>query len=130
DIVLVADALWRDRDPEPQSRVRDLVKCAEPFTTKYLDDDEVALTAIGHDFAAEDIQGEWIGLAKFTEQGSNRVRAEIEAMKNEDVAEQASMIDLFSRLLSAGEDIRVIYIPGHWLDIDNADDLADAQKFL
>jgi NDP-sugar pyrophosphorylase family protein len=40
------------------------------------------------------------------------------------------MIDLFGRLLKAGEDIRVIYISGHWLDIDNADDLADAQKFL
>ena len=130
DIVLVADALWQDRDPDPQSRVRDLVKCAEPFTTKYLDDDEVALTAIGHDFAAGDIQGEWIGLAKFTKLGSEHVRAEIEAMNKEGVAKMASMIDLFMRLLNAGEDICVIYIPGHWLDIDNADDLADAQKFL
>jgi phosphoenolpyruvate phosphomutase len=130
DIVLVADALWRERDPNPQSRTRDLVKCAEPFTTKYLDEDEVALTAIGHDFAAEDIQGEWIGLAKFSNAGATRVRAEIDAMHQDGSAQNGSMIILFERLIKAGEDIRVIYIPGHWLDIDNADDLADAQKFL
>ena len=33
-------------------------------------------------------------------------------------------------LIEAGEDIRVIYISGHWLDIDNADDLSDAQRFF
>ena len=48
DIVLVADAFWQDRDPNPQSRTRDLVKCAEPFTIKYLDEEEVLLKSIGH----------------------------------------------------------------------------------
>ncbi|MBT4937695.1 MAG: phosphoenolpyruvate mutase, partial [Rhodospirillaceae bacterium] len=76
DIVLVADAMWQERDPNPQSRLRDLVQCQEPFTTKYLDEDEVQLTSIGHDFAADDIQGEWIGLAKFSDAGAERVRAE------------------------------------------------------
>jgi phosphoenolpyruvate phosphomutase len=107
-----------------------LVRCREPFSTKYLDEEEVAVTDIGHDFAADQIQGEWIGLAKFSEKGSERVKFEISAMQKDGTARQASMIDLFGRLLKAGEDIRVIYISGHWLDIDNADDLADAQKFL
>ena len=40
------------------------------------------------------------------------------------------MIDLFGRLLRTHETIHAIYITGHWLDIDNASDLADAQKFL
>jgi phosphoenolpyruvate phosphomutase len=130
DIVLVIDALWRDRDPNPQSRTRDLVKCAEPFTSKYLDEDEVTLTAIGHDFLAEDIQGEWIGLAKFSDVGSGRIFSEIQKMQDDGTARNASMIDLFDRLIKSGEDIHVIYVSGHWLDIDNADDLADAQKFL
>ena len=130
DIVLVADAMWQNRDADPQSRLRDLVRCREPFSTKYLDEEEVAVTDIGHDFAADQIQGEWIGLAKFSEKGSERVKFEISAMQKDGTARQASMIDLFGRLLKAGEDIRVIYISGHWLDIDNADDLADAQKFL
>jgi phosphoenolpyruvate phosphomutase len=130
DIVLVVDALWQDRDPEPQSRTRDLVRCAESFTTKYLDEDEVALTAIGHDFLTADIQGEWIGLAKFSAVGSERIHSEIEKMQQDTSLKKASMIDLFDRLIRAGEKIHIIYISGHWLDIDNADDLADAQKFL
>jgi NDP-sugar pyrophosphorylase family protein len=40
------------------------------------------------------------------------------------------MKDLFERLLKKQETIHIIYISGHWLDIDNADDLSDAQKFL
>jgi len=130
DIVLVVDALWQDRDPEPQSRTRDLVRCAESFTTKYLDEDEVALTAIGHDFLTADIQGEWIGLAKFSAVGSERIHSEIEKMQQDTSLKKASMIDLFDRLIRAGEKIHIIYISGQWLDIDNADDLADAQKFL
>lgn len=130
DIVLVADALWQDRDPNPQSRTRDLVKCAEPYTTKYLDKEEVSLNAIGHDFHTGSIQGEWIGLAKFSAKGSDKISSEIIAMQQDNTAKNGSMIDLFARLLQNGEQINIIYISGHWLDIDNADDLLDAQKFL
>ena len=130
DIVLVADALWQDRDPNPQSRIRDLVKCAEPYTTNYLDKEEVCLNAIGHDFNPDAIQGEWIGLAKFSAKGSDKISSEIIAMQQDNTAKNGSMIDLFTRLLQNGEQINIIYISGHWLDIDNADDLLDAQKFL
>jgi phosphoenolpyruvate phosphomutase len=130
DIVLVVDALWQGRDPNPQSRTRDLVKCAEPFTIKYHDEDEVILNAIGHDFVTEEIQGEWIGLAKFSERGSKKIHDEIIAMQEDDTVHNASMKDLFERLLKKQEPIHIIYISGHWLDIDNADDLSDAQKFL
>ena len=40
------------------------------------------------------------------------------------------MIDLFERLSQAGVEIRVEYISGHWLDVDNSSDLSDAQNFL
>jgi phosphoenolpyruvate phosphomutase len=130
DIVLVVDALWQGRDPNPQSRTRDLVKCAEPFTIKYHDEDEVVLNAIGHDFVTQEIQGEWIGLAKFSESGSKKIHDEVIAMQEDDTVHNASMIDLFERLLKKQEPIHIIYISGHWLDIDNANDLTDAQKFL
>ena len=126
----MVDALWQDRDPDPQSRTRDLVKCAEPHTIKYLDEEEVKLNAIGHDFSSDVIQGEWIGLAKFSAEGSSKIRSEIVTMQQDGSATNASMIDLFSRILQNKERINVIYISGHWLDIDNADDLSDAQKFL
>ena len=40
------------------------------------------------------------------------------------------MTDLFERLLQSRSEIRVEYITGHWLDVDNSGDLSEAQKFL
>ena len=130
DIVLVADGLWRERDPDPQSRLRDLVSCSGPFKTGYLDENAVALTRIAPDLAESDIDGEWIGLAKLSETGSELVRSELAEMKMDGSLESASMVELFTRLLDKGSKIKVIYITGHWLDIANAADLADAQNFL
>ena len=123
DIVLVADGLWRERDPDPQSRLRDLVSCSGPFKTGYLDENAVALTRIAPDLAESDI-------AKLSETGSELVRSELAEMKMDGSLESASMVELFTRLLDKGSKIKVIYITGHWLDIDNAADLADAQNFL
>ena len=43
---------------------------------------------------------------------------------------KASMTDLFQSLTRSGNKIRVEYITGHWLEVDNKSDLLDAQKFL
>jgi len=130
DIVLIADAMWRDRDSNPRSRIRDLINCNEPFKVGYLDDSSVSLLSIGRDIEEADIHGEWIGLCKFSERGSELVRLELDSMTKDGVLATASMIDVFTRLVDGGTDIRVVYITGHWLDVDNADDLEDAQKFL
>jgi phosphoenolpyruvate phosphomutase len=130
DIVLAADALWRERDPDPASRVRDLVKCDQPFRTGYLAEATVSLRAIGAGIPAGEICGEWIGLARMSERGSDVIRAELDAMDRDRVLKSASMIDLFERLLANGQDIQVVYVTGHWLDVDNDQDLAEAQRFL
>ena len=130
EIVLVADALWRDRDPDPQSRIRDLVACSGPFKTGYLDDSAVDLVRIAQELTDAEADGEWIGLAKLSPVGSDIVRNELAKMKDDGSLNSASMVDVFTRLLGNGQGIKVIYITGHWLDVDNAADLADAQNFL
>ena len=130
DIVLVVDAMWRERDPDPRSRVRDLVHASRPFKVGYHDDDPVSLKAIGHGIAENDISGEWIGLAKFSAAGAERVRAELAAMRADGSLDRADMNTLFTRLTAGGADIRIVYVTGHWLDVDNAADLENAQKFL
>jgi NDP-sugar pyrophosphorylase family protein len=37
--------------------------------------------------------------------------------------------DLFRLLLSRGQSIQVQYITGHWLDVDNLEDLSAANAF-
>ena len=130
DVVLAVDALWRERDPDPASRVRDLVTCDQPFQTGYLAETTVSLDAIGPAVANGNIHGEWIGLARVSGRGSQLVGAELDAMAKDGTLDKASLIDLFSRLLAKGEEIKVVYVTGHWLDVDNDQDLVEAQRFL
>jgi NDP-sugar pyrophosphorylase family protein len=37
--------------------------------------------------------------------------------------------ELFRQLIAMGESIRVLYITGHWLDVDKLEDLPAASEF-
>jgi len=130
DIVVVADALWRERRRAGPGMVHDHIACSHPFSPGYLDDDTVDLRRIGPDLADGDIHGEWVGLVKLSDAGSALVRKELQAMKTEGKLDKANMPDLFNRLVAAGHRVRVQYITGHWLDVDDAFDLARARNFL
>ena len=130
DIVLIVDALWRQKDPNPSSRTRDLVTCSEEFDSSYLGNEGVRLMNIARDIPENEIHGEWIGLAKFSDVGIQKLREEIQKFSKSGGLETASMPDFFGRLLQSGTEIRVEYIAGHWLDVDNSGDLSEAQKFL
>lgn len=130
DIVLVVDALWRDRDPDPKSRLRDLVACSTPFITGYLDEGPVIAKMLGPDIPELDIGGEWIGLARVSEAGAEALRSEIGVLRQGGNLGGASLCDLFNRLIARGCEVRVLYITGHWLDVDNQSDLEEARSFL
>jgi phosphoenolpyruvate phosphomutase len=110
--------------------VHDHIVCSHPFSPGYLDDDTVDLQRIGADLADGEIHGEWVGLAKLSDAGSALVLKELQAMKAEGKLAKANMPDLFNRLVAAGHRVRVQYITGHWLDVDDAFDLAKARNFL
>ncbi len=126
-ITLVVDARWRERRDSAAGRVVDRVRCSRPFTGDYLEDEEPAeLLDIGEEAA----MGEWIGLVKLNTLGASALRAELEALRHEGVLDQASLPDVFARLVKREQRIAVLYITGHWLDVDDALDLATARNFL
>jgi len=127
DIVPVVYALWQERDPDPRSRLRDLVAYSTPFQTGYLEDGPVTATHIGPTDPEDAIGGEWIGLARVTASGATIVRSEIDSMWQDGELAQASLCDLFNRIIAVGQDVRVLYITGHWLDVGNHADLKAAQ---
>ena len=43
---------------------------------------------------------------------------------------KSSMPDLLQRLIDKGTSIRAVYVPGQWLDVDDAADFTRAGKFL
>lgn len=130
DIVIVADALWREREQSADGLVRDLIVADRPFSTDYLDDAPVALTQAGRDIEPAAATGEWVGMLKLTAAGAKAVRAELAAMEADGSLQCGDVPVLLNRLLAGGRTIRVQYITGHWLDIDDALDLARARNLL
>jgi len=130
DIVLAADALARGRDWQAADRAVDLVACSRPFTGAYLDDEPVLATRIGNELPPKEVDAEWVGLAKLSAAGAELVRAELATMQEDGSLSKASLPELFTRLIAAGHEIRVVYITGHWFDVDDAFDLAKARNLI
>jgi len=129
DIVVAADALWRERIGETAGRVRDLVKASRPFSPKFLDDGPVVLRRMGSDLAPAQADGEWVGLAMLSPTGADLVRAELDAMRADGTLVSAGLPELFTRIAERGHAVNVVYVAGHWLDVDDAFDLAKARDF-
>ena len=119
DIVIVADA---------KTRKGDLVATDLPYTGSYLDDEPVRLSAMSAALETARATGEWIGLARFSAQGSEWLREEIAAIEAEGLLESADLPLLFTRL-AAKHPVAVHFITSHWLDVDTLTDLAAARNF-
>ena len=130
DIVVVADAYWRTRDVARDHRVSDLVRCSRPFTGHYLEaEDPVFLEEIGDNLPPTHVHGEWVGLVKLSPTGAKSVRRGLDALAKDGGLGARGMPDLMNWLIGSGIKPRVVYVTGHWLDVDDAFDLANARNF-
>ena len=127
DITLAVDATWKEQRQEAPKRTADLVSCSAAYTGDYLDERDATVTRVDSAMTAAD--GEWIGLMRLSTEGARLVREEIEAMRAEGSLDKASIPDLLNRLIDAGAKPEVVYITGHWLDVNDAFDLARARNF-
>lgn len=125
DIVVVVDA---QGGKAKGSAPRDLVAADRDFSGDYLDDTPVLLRKIAADLPPESAAGEWIGLARFSAQGTTWMREEIDLLEAEGLLETAAMPLLLSRL-AAKYPVSVHYITAHWLDVDTLTDVATARNF-
>ena len=131
DIVTVVDARRRIDASRAPDRPVDWVRCSRPFTGSYLDDERVTLEAIWTDeTGTDDAHGEFIGLTKLSAEGSTLVRRALDAMGGDGTLENADLPALFARLAAGGTAIDVLYITGHWLDVDDAFDLASLRNLV
>ncbi len=125
DIVVVVDAGWEQRKPVGHV---DYVTTSRPFSLKYSEDD-VMLKAMGADLPKAQINGEWIGLVKTSARGTVRLKAALEELSRRPDFRKLRLDDLFRHLLAQDAAIKVHFITGHWLDVDNAENLVEAQNF-
>ena len=131
DIVLTVDAMWRERTDRSEGSGRDLITCSRAFSPSFIEDEPVLFESIlDYPNNADDRTGEWIGIARLTARGADLVRAELESMRADGNLQTADLATLFSRLAAGGNAPRVHYVAGHWLDVNDAFDLARARDFL
>ena len=127
-VTVVVDA--RNGPERNDRRVKDWALCSLPYTEDPLDAHPVFLRGLLRTKVPNDAQGELIGLIKVNAEGANRIRAEIEAMRKDGTAEQASLPDMLNRLIDQHVPIGVLYITGHWLHVNDVYDLASVRNFL
>jgi phosphoenolpyruvate phosphomutase len=126
DLVIVVDAAWRERS---QARnFVDHIRATRPYSLRY-GEEEAELLDIGAHLTPEQVHGEWIGLVKLSARGARLVRATLEELCRRPDFKTMRFDDLFRHLLADGHCIRVLYITGHWLDVDDLDDLSAANAF-
>jgi len=127
DIVIVADTNAERRQYVTKS---DFVTCSRSYTKAY---DEVPVYLESIEFKelmpGERCDGEWIGVLKSNKKGSEAIAASLKALSGKPDFGNMKMTDLLSDLIAEGIQIKVIYIDGHWLDIDNLKDLPLSSKY-
>lgn len=127
DILVVADANLERRCCGNQS---DFITATKPYSKEF-SEEPVFLKSIKFTELAKTDQfdGEWIGLVKSNTAGSAIIKTELEVMSKQDNFEKMKMPDLLSNLINKGIQIKVVYIDGHWLDVDNLKDLRNVAAF-
>ena len=126
DIVIAVDAAWERR--QGAAGDIDYVTATRPHSLRY-DEENAFLIATGPRLEPASIHGEWIGLMKLNPCGSAQMKAALEELARRPDFRKLRFDDLFKHLLEQKQRVQVLYITGHWLDVDDLDDLARAQAF-
>jgi phosphoenolpyruvate phosphomutase len=70
-----------------------------------------------------------MGFLKMSAAGAAQLQTILAAMMADPANRKASIPDLLQELLKRRHPIRVLYTVGHWLDINNLDDVIQAGNF-
>ena len=126
DIAIVVDADWQES--RNRQRYADFVSCDRPYRKEYFEQ-TVLLKCMGDDLEEDKINGEWIGLFKVSNEGSRVLRKILEDLSLRDDFKDLRMSDLFNEIIAQGKEVHVVYLRGHWLDVDDLRDFSEASAF-
>ncbi len=137
DISIVVDRAWNDQPrsaEEIQANKPDLVITHQPPQTGYRflpTTEGTTLARIGRDLAAQDADGEFIGLAMFSEAGARllrqshhtaRERSHTSRFHEAAALQQAAFTDMLQELVNHGHHVACVDIYKGWLEIDTFED--------
>ncbi len=143
DISLVVDLAWLDqeqRNAQPTHFNPDLVSLAEPPGKSHLlrfvtPEGEHRVVKIGQQLPREEAHGEFIGMAMFSEKGTEALRecyrASQEKYKSTGFHESASLAkasvtDLLQELIDRGHTVQAVPIFKGWMEVDSFEEYQKA----
>ena len=126
DFVIFIDSDWQEKTS--YSRLGGFAECSIPNSRKAFHA-EIHLKQLGTDIPPNKIHGVWMGFLKVSASGASRLQELLSKLLILPENQKAGMAALFQELLKQQQPIRVLYTVGHWLDINNLDDVVQAGSF-
>lgn len=124
--VVFVDSDWREKTS--YTRLGGFAECTAPNSRKAFNT-QIYLKQLGTAVPPAMIHGVWMGFFKVSAQNVMplyEILSELLANPNN---RKAGMATLIQELLLRNHQIRVLYTVGHWLDINNLDDVVQAGSF-
>ena len=126
EITIAVDAEWQGS--RNRGRYSDFVSCDQPYSKEYFEQ-KVLLRRMGNDLEDGCVHGEWIGLFKVASRAAEALCETLQTFARRTDFRSLRMSDLFNEMIAQGQEVRVVYIRGHWLDVDDLYDLSEASTF-
>lgn len=115
---------------QPASGSPDYAWCSTPDDRGVLGRD-VRLLRVGKEAGegAGRCSGRWLGMLRVTGQGREWVSDALDALQARPEYAALGLPELLNHLIACGRPVRVLYIAGHWLDVNALEDLDRAGDF-
>lgn len=126
DLAIAVDTNWRESTN--LERQADYVHGSVPSSRRAFHA-KVLLRRIADELPEEELHGEWTGFLKVGPGARETVHATAEALLRDPANRRAQLPVLLNALVQRGCEIRVVYIAGHWFDIDSLADVIGAGSF-
>ena len=127
DLLVVVDSSPLE---QAQGNTYDLAYCSCP-DDRAMYQQKVNLEQVSDldNWQARKADGRWIGMLRVRGKGRAYLVEALEQLSGEDRFEDCSVPELINRLVENGHAPQVQYISGHWMDINNLEDLQRAGDF-
>jgi phosphoenolpyruvate phosphomutase len=127
DLLVVVDSSPLD---EAVGNKNDLAYCSAP-DDRAMYQQKVSLERISSEteWQGRKPDGRWIGMLRARGPGRSQLQQALDQLRAEPGFERMDVPDLVNRLVENGHAPQVQYISGHWMDINNLDDLQRAGEF-
>ncbi len=127
ELLVVVDSSPLDK---VQGNKNDLAFCSAP-DDRAMYQQKVTLEQIcdARDWQGRRPDGRWIGMLRASGAGKTHLLEALEQLRAEDGFNGLAVPDLVNRLVRNGHAPQVQYISGHWMDINNLEDLQRAGDF-